>query len=187
MGIPQEESTSYLIAMEDTSVSDRRQFRQNAIDSAVQKAINAGIAQSRSQLTVREFERVRDAGAGTTQWLTAALAVVATEYSCFAAVAAPTLASNKVAVFYGMSLNTIPINISLLRFRLGGAAGNMIGEFDSSKIQAAEQMIGYFSTPMLIGPTDIFAASVMCVVASLVAENVVLYGFTLEPKGQTIL
>ena len=162
-------------------------MRDGAIQAGIDKAISAGIAKTEDQLSEREFERVRDAGAGTTQWLTAALAAAGTEYSCFAAIAAPTLASNKTAVFYAVTLNTVPVNVSLLRFRLGGATGNMIGEFDTQKLLGCQEMIGYFSTPMIIGPTDIFAAHVMCIVASAVAENIVLHGFTIEPKGQTIL
>jgi len=183
-------NNSYIIAKDDSSVSDRRALRQGAIDAATNRAlaVNGGWAHDTEQLTnPREFERVRDAGSATTQWLTAALAAVGTEYSCFAAVAAPTLAANRVAVFYAVTLVTIPVNISLLRFRLTAATGNMMGEFDTQKLLGAQEMTGYFSTPMIYGPNDAISATVMCVVASLVAENVVLHGFTVEPKGTTII
>jgi len=176
---------SVLIQKEDLTQTERRNFRSAALEAGIVKAINAGIG-SRGQLTNRGFEPVRDAGALLNQWNTAAMAAVGIEYSCFQAIPAPTLAANKVAVFYMVSIETVPPPVSLLRCRYGGAAGNLAFEFDMEQLNAAQELIGYFSEPFVVGPTGIFAINVMCRTATLVLARVILGGYIIEPLGQTL-
>ena len=177
---------SYLIQKEDTSVTDRRNFRSAAMEAGIQKAIKSGLG-DRRQLITRGFTNIRDAGAVLDEWRSAALAVAGNEYSVFQAVAAPVLAANKVAVFYMVQVETVPLPVSLLRCRYGGLAGNIALEFDLEQLASAWEMVGYFSEPFVVGPTGIFAINVVArTPATLVLAQVELGGFVIEPLGQTL-
>jgi CRISPR/Cas system endoribonuclease Cas6 (RAMP superfamily) len=135
---------------------------------------------------VREFQPILDAGAALDQWNTAALAVVGNAYSCFQAIAAPVLAANKLAVFYRVQIETVPLPVSRLIFRSGAAAGNILAEFDLEQLACEQVMVGYFSEPVVIDPTTTFAAQVLCRIATGVLARVQLGALIFEPAGSLI-
>jgi|GEM_PF-1760643 len=121
------------------------------------------------------------------EMVTAPLAAVGVAYSCFQAVAAPQLIINRLAVFYGVSINVFPQPVSYLLFRSGGAAGNVIAMFD---LQGQDTRLAYdafFSEPVVYDPQQVFAVQVVCKIPTAAAERIHLHNFLFGPAGQTIL
>jgi len=121
-------------------------------------------------------------------WLTAALAVIGTPYSCFQAVAAPQLIQDKLMVCYGISVESVgvPMPISRVIFRRGGAAGNIQAQFDAELLGTRLQPDAFFSEPVVIDPLDTFAIQVLCRNATGVAEIVHIHNFLFESTGLVI-
>ena len=120
------------------------------------------------------------------QWLTAALAAVGTAYSCFQNIAVPQMQDVKLAVFYGVQVNSIPFAVSRLIFRQNGAAGNIQAQFDLEGLEAMETWAGLFSEPVVIEPRQNFAAQVLCRQVTNAAAKIVLENYVFEAKGATI-
>lgn len=177
---------SYIIPKDELTLTDMRAFRDAAINAGIARAVALKIASTPKELTVRCFENIFDAATALEQWNTAALAAVGTAYSCFQAVAAPTLAANKLAVFYKVGVETVPIPVSLLTFRSGGAAGNITSEFDLEQLINGEVTEGYFSEVQVIDPQRQFAIQVTCRIATAALARIQLGGFIIEPVGQRI-
>jgi hypothetical protein len=117
---------SFILPKDELTLAEMRKFRDEAASAGLRRAVRLGIAGSEQELCLRQALNIVDFGAALEQWNTAALAVVGTPYSCFQAIAAPTLAANKLAVFYGVAITTAPVPVSRLTFRAGGAAGNIL-------------------------------------------------------------
>jgi hypothetical protein len=209
-------SRNYILPVDSLSLSQQADYRLKAIAAAIERATVKGIgsigddeipgynAMGTSKqrvgailgflssgnmpraLDVRDFQNILDAGTALDQWNTAALAVVGTNYSVFQAVAAPTLGNNKLAVFYNISIETIPLPISRVTFRSGGATGNTVAVFDLEQLAEQERLQGYFTEPVVIDPTITFAIQTLCRIATGAAARVQLGSFVVEPAGQTI-
>ena len=176
---------SFLIAKDELTLTDMRNFRAAAEEAGVARAMQK-LTRTRDELLVRSFENILDAGAALDQWNTAALAVVGTAYSVFQAVAAFALANNKVVVFYKVGVETLPFPVSLLTFRKGGAAGNIKAEFDLEQLVNGNTLEGYFSEPVVYDPTDLIAVQVLSRIATGVLARVQLGAWIVEPVGQRI-
>lgn len=122
-------------------------------------------------------------------WLTAALAAVGTFYSCFQAIAAPQLAQDKLMVCYGVSIDSagVPLPVSRLVFRKGGAAGNIIAQFDLEEMETRQSIDAYFSEPVVIDPNQAFAIQVRCRNATAAAEIVHIHNFLFEQSSLIIV
>ena len=208
-------SVNYLIPVDSMTLSDQKSYRMRALAAGLARASDKKIGNLDAEIPglagtvepiarkdialaflnsgewpksidAREFQPILDAGSALDQWNTAALAAVGTAYSCFQAVAAPALANNKVAVFYKVSIETVPVPVSRLIFRSGGATGNTIGLFDLEQITECQQLVGYFSEPIVIDPTVTFAAQVLCRIATGVLARVKLGAFVFETQGQVL-
>ena len=166
-------------------------YRNDAVEAAIARALKLAVAPSRLQLTVRGFENVLDAGTAVDQWRTAAIAAVSTAavpaaYSCFQAVAAPVMAATRLAVFYKVMIETVPCPVAVLTFRTGGALGNITAEFDLEQLVNALETEGYFSQPVVIEPNEVWAAQVTGRIATGVFARVQLGGYIIEPVGRLI-
>jgi len=179
-------STSFIIPTEELTLTAMANFREGAKQAAVARAVTLRVAPTANQVTVRGPQPTLDFGATNDFWETAALAARGTAYSVFNGAVAPTLAANKLCVFYKVGIASAPVNVSRLTFRSGGATGNIIYEFDLEQLINAQSTEGYFSEPVVLDPTTPFAAQVLCRVASGVLELVELGGYIVEPRGQTI-
>ena len=135
---------------------------------------------------VREFQPILDAVTAADQWNTAALAAVGTAYSCLQAVPAPVMAANKLAVFYKIGVETVPMPVSRVTFRSGGAVGNILAIFDLEQLVNRLECDGYFSEPVVIDPTLTYAVQALCRIATTVLARVQLGAYIVEPAGQTI-
>lgn len=120
------------------------------------------------------------------QWNTAALAAIGGAVSCFQGVAAPQLQDTKLAVFWRVSILTIPLPVSRLIFRTGGAAGNILAQFDLEQIGSKDTLEGIFSEPVVIDPRQVFAAQVLTSILTGAAAQVILDCFVLEQAGRTV-
>ena len=209
-------SRDYILPTDSLSLSQQQDYRFSAIAAALERATVKGIGSigddeiagynaagtTRQRISlikpflaagnmprsldVREAQNILDFGAALDQWNTAALAVVGTNYSVFQAVAAPTLANNKLAVFYKIGCETLPPPVSRVTFRSGGATGNIIAVYDLEMLFEQERLEGYFSEPVVIDPTIIFSVQVMARTATGVLARIPLGCFIVEPAGQTI-
>ncbi|MDD4986974.1 MAG: hypothetical protein PHQ43_14595 [Dehalococcoidales bacterium] len=205
---------NYIVPTGSMTLTDQKAYRQAAVAAGIERAADKGIGNIRDEIPgvnvndrqarvnailkyletdnippsidVREFQPILDAGTALDQWNTAALAVVGTAYSCFQAIAAPVMAANRLAVFYKVGIETVPLPVSRLIFRSGGAAGNIIGEFDLEQLVNRLETDGYLSEPVVIDPTGTFAAQVLCRIATGVLARVQLGGLIFEPAGSTI-
>jgi hypothetical protein len=140
-------------------------------------------------LTVRELTPALNgdlvAVTALDSWLTAALAVVGTFYTCFQAVVAPQLPADKLVVFYGASVDSaaVPEPISRMVIRKGGAAGNIIGQYDLEQQMVRQNIDFFFAEPLVIDPQQAFAIQVRCRNATGNAEIVHLHNFLFETAG----
>lgn len=118
-------------------------------------------------------------------WLTAPLAVVGAFYSCFQGVAAPQLVQGKLMVSYGVSVDSaaVPMPVSRLIFRRGGAVGNIRAQFDMEQMGVRLEVEAFFSEPVVVDPQEVFAIQVRCRFASGVAEIVHIHNFLYETHG----
>ena len=155
-------------------------------DAADISAVLAQGAPNANSVDVREFQPILDAGTALDQWNTAALAAVGTAYSVFQAITAPQLANNKLVVFWGIQVETVPLPVSRVIFRSGSATGNLIGMYDLEQMVTRQEGFGFFSTPVVIDPSLTFAVQVLCRVATGVIARVQLAGYVFEPTGQTL-
>lgn len=115
--------------------------------------------------------------------LTAPLNAVDIWYSCFQAVAAPQLLVGKLLVIYGVTIITVPIPVSYLQFLRGT---NVQAVFDLQTQNGRLAFDAFFSEPVVFDPQDIFAAQVLCSIATTAAANVHLHNFLFEKAGDTI-
>ncbi len=118
-------------------------------------------------------------------WLTAALAAVGTFYTCFQAVVSPQLVNDRLMVCYGVSIDSaaVPLPVDRIRFRIGGAAGNIKAEFNLAQLSIRQEVDGLFSEVVVIDPQQIFAIQARCRNATGVAEIVNIHNFLFEPVG----
>ena len=127
------------------------------------------------------------AGTVLDMWLTAALAAVGTAYSCFQAVVAPQLIVGKLMVCYAVSVESavVPMPVSRLIFRKGGAAGNIQAQFDMEPMGVRWEVDAFFSEPQVIDPQQAFAIQVLC--RAVAAATIVhIHNFLFESTGLVI-
>jgi len=140
-----------------------------------------------ASVDVAEFQPIADLtppAVALDEWLTAPLAAVGTAYSCFQAIAAPSVPAGRLAVFFGVSINTVPPPVSRLVFRHGAATGNILAVFNLEDLFARMEIAGFFSEPVVILPNQTFAAQARCSIATAVAARVSLMGYTFKNAGQ---
>ncbi len=177
---------SYMVAKDECTIAELRDYRVQAREMAIARALTLGVAGSREELCARQFLNIIDGGCAAEQWNTAALAVLGTQYTVFQAAAPVTMANNKVAVFFGAACRTVPVPISRITVRSGGIAGNIIHEFDYERVVQGQTIEGFFGQPVVIDPTVTFDIQVTASIATGVLARVVLFNWLIEPIGQTI-
>jgi hypothetical protein len=176
---------SVLVPKDELTATDQKNYKTKAMEAGLKRATEK-LGVGADELMVRHAENILDFGTALEQWNTAALAAVGTAYTVFQAIPAPTLANNKVAVFYKIGIQTVPPPVGLLTFRSGGAAGNIKAEFDLEQIANCLTPEGYFSEPIPMDPTETFAVQVIAIIATGVLARVQFGCYIIEPKGQRI-
>ena len=222
-------SRNYLIMSNDLTLTEKREYRLNALSAGLERCGVKGIGDIKADIPglaaipdAQKVSRVklihdyiatgqwprsidqRELDPGQTaapaavadlvvapvlgSWLTAPLAAVGTIYSCFQAVAAPQLIVGKLLVCYAVSVDSaaVPMPVSRLIFRRGGAAGNIQAQFDMEAMGVRWEVDAFFSEPVVIDPQDVFAIQVRCRNATLVAEIVHIHNFLFESSGLVV-
>jgi len=128
------------------------------------------------------------AAAAQDSWLTVALAAVGAPVSALNALVAYTLPAGRLMVCYAVSVESaaVPMPVSRLIFRRGGAAGNIQAQFDMEPMGIRLEVDAFFSEPVVIDPQDLFAIQVLPRVATLVGERVHIHNFLFESSGGVI-
>jgi hypothetical protein len=201
-------SRQYIVPADLMTISDMKSYRCAALAAGVkrcwEKAIgtpqpdweNLSLAQTQariekgewpSQLDVLDFHNLLHAGTALDQWNTPALAAAGTEYSLFQAVPVPAAALrlNKIVVFYGVTVETVPNPISKIVFRRNAAAGILQAEFDVEPLAVMERIMGFFSEPVVWDNNTLYVANAMARIATGVLARVQLMNFVFEPAGVT--
>ena len=120
-------------------------------------------------------------------WLTVALAVGGV-VSALNALAAYQLVVGKLMVCYGVSVESavVPMPVSRLIFRRGGAAGNIQAVFDMEPMGVRQIPDAFFSEPVVIDPQEVFAIQVMGRAVVAAGTRVHIHNFLLENTGTVI-
>lgn len=176
----------YVIPTDELTLTDIRNFREGAVEAGLRRAVDLKIVSSKSELRHRVAQNIADFGTALDQWNTPALAAVGTLYSVFQAIPTPTLANNRVAVFYKVGVETAPIPVSLLWFQVGAAAGTTKDVVDLEQLAVKLAPDGYLSEPVVYDPQQVLNIRVVCRIATGLLARVILGCFIIEPGQQII-
>lgn len=201
-------SRQYVVPADLMTITDMKDYRVGALAAGITrcwaKSIGTpqpdweglSVAQTKQQLLNGnwptqldgfEAQNILHFGAALDQWNTAALAAAGTAYSLFQAITAPAanLRMNKIVVFYGVTIETVPNPISRIIFRRNTATGITMAEYDVEALGVMERQMGFFSEPVVIDNNVAFAAQALARIATGNAARVSLMSFIFEPAGTT--
>lgn len=134
----------------------------------------------------RELAPLTDfvAAAGQDSWLSVALAVGGV-VSALNALAAYQLIAGKLMVCYGVSVEdpTVPMPVSRILFRRGGAAGNIQAQFDMEPMGVRQEVDAFFSEPTVQDPLDVFAIQVLGRAVVAGGARIHVHNFLFESAG----
>jgi len=207
-------SRTYIIPVGSMTLTDQKEYRMKAIAAGLERASQKKIGSIADEIPGyaslnRRYDRIQSIlswiGQGNTpqsidvrepqptldfacvidDWQTPALAAVNTFYTIFNGVVTPTLNAVRIAVWYGVGVETAAFPVSRLTWRTGGAAGNIIAEFDLEQLINRLESIGFFSEPVVFDPTLPYSGTVRCRIATALLSRVQPMGFIFEPAGTT--
>jgi len=205
-------SRTYIIPVGAMTLTDQKDYRINAIAALIERASqkkigslydevpgisNISNASQRissikswlqagntpESIDIREPQPFIDFGCTVDDWQTPVLAAVNTYYTIFNGVVTPTLNAVRIAVWYGVAVETAGFPVSRLQWRNTSAAGNVIAEFDLEQLINRLESIGFFSEPVLFDPTLPYSGTVRCRIATGLISRVQPMGFIAEPSG----
>ena len=207
-------SRTYIIPVGSMTLTDQKEYRMKAIAAAVERASQKKIGSISDEvpgysvmnrrddrisrilswlqegntpqsIDIREPQPTLDFGCTVDDWQTPALAAVNTFYTIFNGVVTPTLNAVRIAVWYGVAVETAGFPVSRLTWRSGGAAGNIIAEFDLEQLINRLESIGFFSEPVVFDPTLPYSGTVRARIVTGLLARVQPMGFIVEPAGTT--
>ncbi len=213
-------SRNYLVMSNDMTLSDKKEYRLNALSAGLERCglkgigdINADIpglqpiplanklarvklihdfiatGQWPRTIDQRELAPLTDFAIAAAQdsWLTVALAVGGI-VSALNAAAAYTLLVGKLMVCYGVSVESaiVPMPVSRLIFRRGGALGNIIAQFDMEEMGVRWEPDAFFSEAVVMDPQELFAIQVLGRAVSAAGERVHVHNFLFETSGLVV-
>ena len=207
-------SRTYVIPVGSMTLTDQKEYRMKAIAAGLerssQKKIGSvadeipgyallnrrydriqsilnwiSLGNTPESIDVREPQPLVDFACTIDDWQTPALNAVNTFYTIFNGVVTPTLNAVRIAVWYGVAVETAGFPVSRLAWRSGGAAGNIIAEFDLEQLINRLESIGFFSEPVIFDPTLPYSGTVRCRNNTGLLSRVQPMGFIFEPAGTT--
>lgn len=207
-------SRTYIIPVASMTVTDQKEYRINAIAAVIERASQKkigsiadeiggyGMLASResrlasisawlkagntpASIDIREPQPTADFACTIDDWQTPALAAVNAFYTIFNGVVTPTLNAVRIAVWYGVAVETAAFPVSRLTWRSGGANGNIIAEFDLEQLINRLESIGFFSEPVIFDPTLPYSGTVRARDNTGLLCRVQPMGFIAEPAGTT--
>lgn len=178
-----------IIPSDQLTLSEKVRLREGAVSQGL-KAGSRVLSREQSQLEIRHAQTDLDfLTVGRSYWATATLNAANTDYAFFTTLAAPAVAltpqltNDKLAVFYAISVLTVPNPISLVSFRQGTAVARVFGVVDLEQIEAQQVMEGYLSQPVVYEPLNVINIVGRCKIATGAQANIVLHCYIVEPKG----
>jgi len=181
-----------IIPSEELTLTEKARLRAQARDAGIARA-KKKLALGPNEITFRAGQNIQDFGTvGREQWLTQNLAAVNTQYSLWTTLAAPAvglvpqLPNNRVAVFWGAAIGTVPNPVTLLAFRKGPTAGTSMAVFDLEWLEPFLVTMGYFDEPVWYDPQEFMSVVVTAKIATGAQAQVILYCDIAEPVGGTI-
>ena len=188
-----------IIPQEELTLTDKKAHCSRALESGIKRAEAKSIG-TRSELVHRHAQCALDfpgAVAGVNFWFTATLGVTTAPYSVFStgviAAAgvgiAPQLANNKVAVFYKVTVLSVPNPFTILRFGLGPtvlAPKSTKGEVDLEQLEGYLTTVGFLSEPITYDPQEHVNICVENKINTGAREHLVLSCYIIEPVGGNI-
>jgi len=174
----------YLILADDLTEAQKQGRRDKCIHDTLERAVKLNVIGSEPEALVRHPDTVADFAMAVGGWVSAAFAAVGTLVSIFNALN-PAVAGNRMVVFYGLWVDSLPLAASQLIFREGVNAGSTYAQFSLEEMAAARSLRAFFSEPVWYDPLR-----VMNVVLNprIIAgtQRIGLMGFVIEPKGPTV-
>ncbi len=207
-------SRTYIIPRVSMTLTDQKEYRMKAIAAGLERSSQKKIGSIADEISgysglnkrderiqavlnwisqgntpasidVREPQPTLDFGCTVDDWQTPVLAAVNTFYTLFNGVVTPTLNAVRIAVWYGIAVETAGFPVSRNTWRSGGAAGNIIAEFDLEQLVNCLETVGFFSEPVVFDPTLPYSGTVRCRTATGALARVQPMGFIFEPAGTT--
>lgn len=181
---------SYLIAVGDLSLDDRKAMRVNADQKLVVAAAKLAIRDMPEDLIIRDTLPNTDltlapaAPAATDEWLVAGAGVAGTDLQYVGAA----LAVDRCVVFYGVGSETAPQQISRVRLTLGAASAQIRGVFQIEQLNSRLETLGYFSEGVLFTRQEFVRIMVMPRTGGFAANSQRLHFLarTIEPIGAVV-
>jgi len=158
---------SYAIPTNELTLSDIKQFKVNAQDAGIARAIALGIARDRSELVIREANPDPDfampilSGYTDNHYVTGAAIAANAWYPVFDLVVAPpalvpVLARTQVAVFYKIADAAVAPTCTAVRFRVGVTGNSTKASFHTQLAfdNKLEPEV-WLSEPVVYDPEDV--------------------------------
>jgi len=185
-----------IIPQEELTLTDKKGFCNVALEAGIKRAVAKAIG-PRDELITRHAEVTLDFGCTVNFWFTQTLGITTVPYTVFStgAIAAagvalvPQLANNKVAVFYKVSVLSVPNPFTILRFGLGPTAVAPVttkAHVDLEQIEGYLTTIGFLSEPVTYDPQEWVNICVETKINTAAREHLVLGCYIIEPVGGTI-
>ena len=188
---------SYVIATNELTLTDRKNFINGAIEMGIERAISLRLASHRDELVVREAFPHADLGlAATNGWLTddyLSMVIPAANAWCsaFSAGALPgtqfQLGNNQIAVFYKFAdVEDAPV-VNGVRFRQGAGGATTLGSFFTQLPTMVKiEPDVYFSEPIVYNPQSWLYIEIYPTGNIAGQEHIPFGCFIIEPTGGTV-
>jgi len=188
-----------IIPQEELTLTDKKSFCNTALEAGIKRAVAKAIGPT-DELITRHAEVALDfagAVAGVNFWFTQTLGVTTVPYTVFStgAIAAPgvalvpQLANNKVAVFYKVSVLSVPNPFTILTFGLGPVPTAPVttkAKVDLEQLEGYLTTVGFLSEPVTYDPQEWVSVFVENKINTGAREHLVLSCYIIEPSGGTI-
>ncbi len=136
---------SYIIPIEDLTLQERVERRKAVDNNLLTAAKKLGIRDNDEDFLIRDTLPNTDVGlAATRAWLVAGAGVAGTELQYFSTA----IAVDTVVMFWGVSYETVPQDISVVRFTLGAASTETRGIYQIEELFSRLVPEGYLSDPI---------------------------------------
>lgn len=175
---------SYLIAVGDLSLDERRRMRHDVDQGLLDNAISLRIRDSENDLIIRDALPNTDLGlAATEDWLIAGVGVAGTELQYFN----PTLAITRVLAFFGVSVEAAPAAISRVRLTQGATSTTVKGVYQLEQLYSRLEPTGYFSEAVYFPLNQVVRVMVMPRIAFAAnTQRLAFLARIIEPTGDVV-
>jgi len=183
---------SYIVPTNELTLTDIKAFRASAIEAGISRALALGLARTREELVARAMLPATDLGVAIgwalEQYRNPVIAAAGWG-SVYDVAQGPTLAVNKVAVFFKFANYSAAPVMSGIRFRVGGTGATTKAVFMFQlELGAKLEPDVYFTEPVVYDPQDVvfLEAYYTAATAALVGQNFAYGAFVIERAGANV-